>query len=282
MECDDGNPCTTDYCIPSVGCIHQLNDAPCNDEDACTSGDQCNLGTCLGNVISCDDANPCTDDSCDALMGCLHEPNSAPCNDSNACTDDDHCEAGECTFTTPTDCDDLDPCTTDSCDSQAGCEHDDITPCCSNGAIEPGEECDDGNLSSGDGCDESCQEESQDLQYLGFATWQQSCGSQSDVVQDAAMDATCKASYGNNARAATNPELIEGLIVNLPGSNSSGQHLILKCPHCEGQTPYGALDGHARACVNPGAPWPTAYFPQSTWNDHCCSSSRTTVCVPDQ
>jgi cysteine-rich repeat protein len=29
--------------------------------------------------------------------------------------------------------------------------------CCRNGRIDPGEECDDGNLSSGDGCSETCE-----------------------------------------------------------------------------------------------------------------------------
>ena len=47
-SCDDGNPCTNDYCLPSEGCVH----AP----------------------IACDDGNRCTSDTCDPVLGCVHSP----------------------------------------------------------------------------------------------------------------------------------------------------------------------------------------------------------------
>lgn len=46
LNCDDGNPCTTDSCTPGVGCAHALRDgAACTT----TSGD-CPQGTCVGTT----------------------------------------------------------------------------------------------------------------------------------------------------------------------------------------------------------------------------------------
>jgi hypothetical protein len=58
FSCPDGDPCTFDYCNPSVGCYHPYNTAPCDDGDACTGppsapgktdGDHCAQGKCLGS-----------------------------------------------------------------------------------------------------------------------------------------------------------------------------------------------------------------------------------------
>lgn len=45
---DDGNPCTDNYCNPSVGCVTDYNNDPCDDLDACTIGDICSGGICAG------------------------------------------------------------------------------------------------------------------------------------------------------------------------------------------------------------------------------------------
>ncbi len=47
LECDDANPCTTDACVPAVGCVHTANTAPCDDGDPCTVGDSCVAGACV-------------------------------------------------------------------------------------------------------------------------------------------------------------------------------------------------------------------------------------------
>lgn len=49
----------------------------CNDASACTLGDRCQLGQCVGDVLSCDDSNVCTEDGCGAALGCTHAP--LPC-----------------------------------------------------------------------------------------------------------------------------------------------------------------------------------------------------------
>ncbi|MBM4370922.1 MAG: hypothetical protein FJ098_04665, partial [Deltaproteobacteria bacterium] len=74
LYCEDFNPCTDEACDPLLGCIHTVNTAPCEDEDACTVGDTCAGGECLGGPPpDCDDQDPCTAESCDAVLGCQYQ-----------------------------------------------------------------------------------------------------------------------------------------------------------------------------------------------------------------
>ncbi|MBM4353906.1 MAG: hypothetical protein FJ109_08935, partial [Deltaproteobacteria bacterium] len=145
LECGDGNPCTNDSCEPAVGCQNIPNNAPCDDMDACTSGDYCAASVCLsGKKVTCDDSNPCTDDSCNPLSGCVFSPNTKVCEDGNACTFGDKCSGGSCKAGQLNDCNDSNPCTEDVCNFnsclhpflEGGCE--DGNPCtigdkCGNG-----------------------------------------------------------------------------------------------------------------------------------------------------
>lgn len=95
--CDDGNPCTTDLCNGEADCDHEVLEAgECMDGDACTIGDHCEAGECVGTPIQCDDENPCTDDYCDGIGGCIFEDNGADCDDGDPCTVGDECEEGVC------------------------------------------------------------------------------------------------------------------------------------------------------------------------------------------
>ncbi len=74
LFCDDFNPCTDDGCDPVLGCFHTLNEAPCDDGDACTAGEVCAGGECgVGLPLDCDDGDPCTAESCDMLLGCAYQ-----------------------------------------------------------------------------------------------------------------------------------------------------------------------------------------------------------------
>jgi hypothetical protein len=124
LQCDDDNLCTTDACDPGEGCLHLLNNAPCDDGDVCTTGDICHLGECSGTgALPCDDQNPCTTDSCAPGAGCQFVPNSAPCSDGNACTQSDSCKNGWCAAGPAVDCNDDNACTNDTCDPAEGCLH---------------------------------------------------------------------------------------------------------------------------------------------------------------
>src|SRR5262249_32646103 len=118
LQCDDGNPCTTD-CNPQTGCSHQpvADDTPCDDGNACTRPDTCQNGHCsAGPVRDCDDGNTCTTDSCDQASGCKHASlaDGTSCQDGNACTTGDACIHGACVSGTAVDCNDPNPCTVDS------------------------------------------------------------------------------------------------------------------------------------------------------------------------
>ncbi|MBB6088090.1 MopE-related protein [Wenzhouxiangella marina] len=66
--------------------------SPCSDQNACTSGDTCSSGFCIGSPITCDDGNSCTVDSCSPASGCSFTPvaDGTPCAGGV-------CNAGQCT-----------------------------------------------------------------------------------------------------------------------------------------------------------------------------------------
>lgn len=76
LTCDDYNPCTVDSCDPSLGCVYGYpTGLPCDDGDACTTGDRCEGGQCGGTPVDCDDQDDTTYDSCDTQTGrCTHAP----------------------------------------------------------------------------------------------------------------------------------------------------------------------------------------------------------------
>ncbi len=68
LDCDDGNPCTTDTCSSSTGCSHRALSSltPCDDGRWCTVSDHCNLGICTGNAMDCGTGCVCSEsmDAC--------------------------------------------------------------------------------------------------------------------------------------------------------------------------------------------------------------------------
>jgi len=167
LDCDDGNPCTADLCDPLLGCQHSDLDVACSDGNACTEGDMCEGGVCVGGAaITCDDDNLCTDDSCSPATGCVFMLNQAPCNDDDLCTVDDHCHLGACIGGGTLTCADGNPCTDDACEPLSGCTFtpnaapcDDGNSCttddhCVAGACQGGGvDCDDDNPCTDDYCD---------------------------------------------------------------------------------------------------------------------------------
>ncbi len=145
-NCDDGNPCTIDFCDMAKGCTQTAdNGAPCDDENPCSIGDVCGSGTCKPGVAkACSSPDPCLLAKCDAKNGkckLIDAPEGLPCNDGTLCTAKDVCKAGNCTGVV-VDCDDKNPCTNEGCEAKAGCS--------STANANP---CDDGNkCSQSDSC----------------------------------------------------------------------------------------------------------------------------------
>ena len=109
--CDDGNGCTENDACSDGLCSGTPVD--CDDGDPCTT-DSCTQGACSNIDINCDDGSACTDDSCGA-NGCQFTNNQNACDDVDPCTVDDQCVSGICVGT-PIDCDDGNSCTDNACD----------------------------------------------------------------------------------------------------------------------------------------------------------------------
>ncbi|GMV41735.1 MAG: hypothetical protein AMXMBFR64_34510 [Myxococcales bacterium] len=129
-SCDDGNPCTQDWCDSSSGCVNQaLGGTGCDDGDPCTVNDSCATGSCAGTPVGegdlCDDANPCTGGTTCAGGKCgggVPIGDDGACDDGDPCTEGTVCSEGQCAGGTSVDCpDDGNPCTVESCSPSAGC-----------------------------------------------------------------------------------------------------------------------------------------------------------------
>jgi cysteine-rich repeat protein len=188
-DCDDGNSIADDGCEPDCTFTCTLN-AECADGEAC-NGDEicrdhrCIPGTMLPNGTNCDGSLVCLFGTC-GTGGCgdgfVDTAAGEVCDDGNG-IDGDGCD-NDCTWSCEgvADCDDLELCDgSETCDAahicQDGAPAADGTPCtdasggegvcrggrctnpeCGNGSVNAmtGEECDDGNLIPGDGCENDC------------------------------------------------------------------------------------------------------------------------------
>lgn len=187
--CNDGNYCTVgdqcgggtcntaprdcsgagDQC--NAGVCNEASDAcepqpsneggGCSDGQFCTDIDICVAGTCVGGPRDCSSSGggcsigQCNEstDECETLP--VNE--GEPCSDGAFCTENEICTGGVCGGGSARDCADVLACTSDVCNETLNqCTHASIPNCCGNNVAESGEECDDGNLISGDGCESDC------------------------------------------------------------------------------------------------------------------------------
>ena len=138
-DCNDRNDCTTDDCLPAVGCVHSPISGSCQDPDPCsiTGFGTCVAGVCQSMVKNCNDNNPCTVDSCDASGSCVNTPSpGATCFNGNSCVVGETCSAtGECGGGVPRDCDDHNTCTIDNCRPDLGCTYSPVGGSCDDGSV---------------------------------------------------------------------------------------------------------------------------------------------------
>jgi cysteine-rich repeat protein len=158
--CDDHDACTTDALVNggtcTAACQYAPITAPANGDGCCPAG--ANAGNDNDCAASCGDGVVTAPETCDIAIP--SGPGSCPtsCDDGDACTTDALVGGGTCTATcqsTPiTIPADGDHC----CPPGANSTNDsDCAPACGNNVVEPGEGCDDGNTSNGDGCSSTCQ-----------------------------------------------------------------------------------------------------------------------------
>ncbi len=120
LDCDDGNPCTYDWCGDGGNCKHTgkqgafCTGGPCVGTGICDANDQCQPA-----ATPCSTPPPCHvgPGTCDPVTGtCSYKPDdSLVCFDKDACSKEDHCEAGKCVGTPsglcPIPCDEVYDCT---------------------------------------------------------------------------------------------------------------------------------------------------------------------------
>jgi hypothetical protein len=99
---DTGNPCSAYVCDSASGACKvaaAVEGASCDDNNACSYGDQCDGLQCVAaGALDCDDLNPCTKDDCDPADGCSHQPLES-CEDCEgfqclACSYGNECSPG--------------------------------------------------------------------------------------------------------------------------------------------------------------------------------------------
>ena len=142
IDCDDGNPCTADFCDAANGCGHATvaDGIACNDGDACTTGELCLAGRCAGTPVVCAAAQCHAAGICDPATGACTpsapSADGAPCDDGAICTTGDQCTGGACTGT-PLVCPDAGPCNPGACDQ--------VTGACTTFPLVNGSPCNDDN-----------------------------------------------------------------------------------------------------------------------------------------
>ena len=145
------SPCLHNTCDSATG-LCAMAAAPsttsCEDGNACTAGDVCQQGACLGLPAACTDTSNCTIDSCDAGSGCVHAVASDACDDANICTTDS-CGTTGCVHSAAEGlvCSDGNTCTSgDSCQAGSCVSGTTLCGCQSDGDCAAQE---DGNLCNG-------------------------------------------------------------------------------------------------------------------------------------
>jgi cysteine-rich repeat protein len=127
------------------------NDSECDDGLWCTGSETCVSGSCLSSGNPCSGSLPVCDEDQDECVACSI---NSDCDDDNECTSD-VCSSGTCSYINLSS---GTACTGGTCDGSGNCT---VTPFCGDGVISAGVEgCDDGDVSSGDGCSSTCQVES--------------------------------------------------------------------------------------------------------------------------
>ncbi len=180
VKCFDGDPCTSDGCSTTSGCLHLPETGiPCDDGLACSKNDTCKGGVCKGSVCGCVQVADCAELQAIAPPCSVVECNGGLCETVADLTQDDQpcdagffceigskCTGGVCGGGVQVDCSAFSqgPCRPGVCDPSKGCVTQVLADgaSCSDGKLCTGSEtctggvcqgvaldCDDGNVCNG-------------------------------------------------------------------------------------------------------------------------------------
>lgn len=221
----------TGVCEP----IQCSGDGDCDDNNVCNGTETCNvgIGQCVaGTPLSCGDAIACNGiETCDAIAGCT-PGNPVACGTDAECVE----PAGSCELLCGNGAlDDGEQCDDGENNSDAdadACRLNCELPSCGDEVQDSGEQCDDGNGVAGDGCSVNCL-----LEECSVATQDTDCP-EAGVCERA--NCVAGACFYNNlpAGATTSGCESDGVFCNGPES-------------CDGS---GACDRDNDPCVNPNRP----------------------------
>ncbi|MSP90946.1 MAG: hypothetical protein EXR79_03945, partial [Myxococcales bacterium] len=208
LDCNDGNSCSIDNCDGKGGCKNVvIENKDCQDGDACTTGDTCIGGKCIGKAKNCDDNNPCTEESCSKGTCAVLAGTGKACDDGNACTEADKCSGTGACVGGPVQCKADGVCgVVVQCSPTKGCviAANDGVSCNDNDACTGSDkcagggcqgitiDCDDKNLCTLDGCDpkKGCQIKQNTCNDKNDCTFDK-CDQQKGCVYEAIDGAAC-------------------------------------------------------------------------------------------
>ncbi|MFQ5592292.1 MAG: S8 family serine peptidase, partial [Phycisphaerae bacterium] len=170
--CDDGIPCTMDYCDNTVagGCRFDPDDTLCDNGLPCDGTEFCSttLGCQAGTPPVCDDGILCTTDSCNNLVvgGCEFIPDNVRCDNGVFCDGMEICAPGVGCIPGVDPCpgrfcDEAGSVCVDQCQDDTDCDDgvfcNGVEVCDAQGACLPGTpvDCDDGIACTVDACNEA-------------------------------------------------------------------------------------------------------------------------------
>jgi cysteine-rich repeat protein len=201
--------------LASTGTCVETLATSCTASSDCQPGESCEAGACTRAQGACETDADCTAGTCTKAL--LITATAADADGDGLADPLDVCPEVPDPAQLDTDGDGIG----DACDAAT----------CSNGALETGEECDDGNLSPGDGCDAACELELPD------------CGDGVDDDGDGLVDGADPGCGGLASAAAENPACDNG-------ADDDGDGLIDAAdPACAGGA-AGDDESAAPACQN--------------------------------
>ncbi|PLX21916.1 hypothetical protein C0584_01095 [Candidatus Parcubacteria bacterium] len=234
-ECDDANSVDGDGCnTDSNNCLHTCGDGSLDSGEECDDGNSIDGDGCNTLTASC--SYVCGDGSCSAAESasgscpgdCTLPPvcgngvveSGEDCDDGNT-VDGDGCntDSNNCQFT----------CGDGFCSAgEAGlCFADCPVPAvCGNGAVEMGEDCDDGNAIDGDGCNSNCLHACGD----GTVTAPEDCddGNTTDGDGCNTFSSSCAYTCGDGTVIAPE-ECDDGNTVDGDGCNTDSNNCLHTC-----------------------------------------------------